>query len=158
MAPTLQGSEVAGEPGDTVIVCKTSYLLSAPNRWDVVALRREEGGVAEKVSVDMVKRVVGLPNEHIEIRDGVVLVNGERLEAPGDLRDIRYLRRGSFDNRSVHMGPREYFVLGDNSYSSRDSREWGPLARGHIFGKVVAIVHPWERARWISSVEAFETD
>jgi signal peptidase I len=161
MEPTLMGhDEATGTGGDTVVVCKAAYLLADPQRWDVVALHVDDPdgqGLAHPVA--MVKRIVGLPNESLEIRDGAVLVDGRPMELPPSLADVRYLRRGPHGQREVRLGPRDYFVLGDHSYLSRDSREWGPIDLDRIFGKVLAVLLPWERAAWLTSTShAVETD
>ena len=153
MEPTLHGHVEGTESGgDTVLVCKAAYLFSPPRRWDVVALdvhNIDRAGVARSVS--MVKRVVGLPGERIEILAGSVVVDGQPAEVPSSLLGLRYLDRGPPGNREVVLGPGAYFVLGDHSYLSRDRRDWGPVASDRIFGKVLAVVSPLERATWLSA-------
>ncbi len=143
MQPTLLGDHEDGtETGDTVLVNKLAYLLSSPRRWDIVAFH-----AADDSDQSLVKRVVGLPGESIAIRGGEIYVNGEVVEKPEELRPIRYVNRGRFGHDEQVLGLDEYFVLGDYSYLSEDSRSWGPLQAERVFGRVIAILSPWERAR-----------
>ncbi|MEP6714957.1 MAG: signal peptidase I [Terriglobia bacterium] len=88
-----------------------------------------------------IKRVIGVPGDTIEIADGIVLVNGSKLNEP-------YL----IDEYRDHLStPRElvpandYFVLGDHRSSSSDSRMWGFVGRKDIYGKAVFIYWPLEK-------------
>ncbi len=149
MEPTLLGDSVRDErAGDTVLVLKTAYLLSGPRRWDLVAFRSPKGG-ADDDSPGLVKRVVGLPGETVQIVDGEVSIDGRIVEKPAGLEECRYRRSGHFGLRETTLGPDEYFVLGDNSLLSEDSRHWGALERERIFGRVVAVVLPLSRATWL---------
>ena len=125
MHPNLQSSEL-------VLVSKLSYLRSSPSRGDVIVFRKP-GGKRE----DLVKRVVGLPNEVIEVRVGRVFVNGLELD------------EGAYISRLGHsIAPPQripegsYFVLGDNRSVSEDSRKFGPVPAGAIVGKVWIIYWP----------------
>ena len=89
---------------------------------------------------NFVKRVVGLPGEEVEIRRGIVYINGVPLEEP-------YITfpDGS-EVGSVLLEDGEYYVLGDNRSSSNDSRAWGPVPEENIVGKVWIIY--WPIANW----------
>jgi signal peptidase I len=90
-------------------------------------------------SVNYVKRLVGLPGEQLEIRDGGIWINGERLEPPESIRGIRYSPTIEWNGQihsgpgsdPVTLGPDEYFVLGDFVDQSADSRFWERGAPGH---------------------------
>jgi signal peptidase I len=141
-------------PADRFLAAK--YL--EPRRWDVVAFRSPEDR-----STRYVKRLVGLPGEEILIRDGAVWADGKKLTPPASIRGIRYLGElpewpaqlwGS-PERPAQLGPDEYFVLGDFSAQSRDSRFWGQGAEGHnpfavpashLCGVVTHIY--WPPSRW----------
>ena len=85
---------------------------------------------------DFVKRVVGLPGETVELRGGVVYVDGQELPEP-------YLDTRDFSEAPpVSLGPGEYYVLGDNRRNSRDSRSWGPVPEDLILGKVWLVYWP----------------
>jgi len=110
--------------GQYVIVSKLSYRLNDPQRGDIVVFRPPNGA-----REDYIKRIIGLPGERVEIREGAVWVNGYRLEEPYIASRIPYT--GAWE-----LGPDEYFVLGDNRASSSDSHSWGPVPRENIVGKV----------------------
>jgi signal peptidase I len=89
-------------------------------------------------SQSYIKRVVGLPGDTIEIKDGVVFVNGAKLDEP--YVPAEYQDHRSFDKRIVPAG--QYYVLGDHRSSSNDSRIWGFVARNEIYGKAVFVYWP----------------
>jgi signal peptidase I len=79
-----------------------------------------------------IKRIIGLPNQKIEIREGVVFVNGTALNEPYvDPQNNKSAR----SMQPMTLAPDSYFVLGDNRDNSSDSRIWGPLKRELIYGK-----------------------
>jgi signal peptidase I len=118
------------ETGEWIIVNRLGYLTGAPQRGDVVILDFEEP------QEDLIKRVVGLPGETIEIHDGLVFVDGVPLNEPYTFAEPRYLEE------PVTLGPDEYFVLGDNRNNSRDSHMFGPVTRDHVIGKAWLIYWP----------------
>lgn len=92
-------------------------------------------------SKSYIKRVVGLPGDHVTIDEGMVSVNGRRLEEP-------YVPSAYRDVQSVNetvVPPDCYYVLGDHRSSSNDSRSWGPVHRRHIFGKAVFVYWPLDK-------------
>lgn len=156
----LQVSEVADipaaiDPPDRFLVDR----LSAPRRWDVVVFR-----YPEDPSVQYAKRLVGLPGEAVSIKDGAVWIDGRRQRPPPPIERLVYVPEPGVDparppedlpERSWTLGPDEYFVLGDFSLRSKDSRAWSrgapghpPFAvpRSHIAGVVTYIY--WPPARW----------
>ncbi len=112
--------------GNLVIVNRLAYFFSLPQRGDVIVLHnpRYEGGD------DLIKRVIGLPNETITLKDGRVYVNGVLLEEP-------YVREfcGLGCNGTWTLSPTQYFVLGDNRPQSYDSHNFGPIERHLIVGQ-----------------------
>lgn len=107
--------------GQYLIVSKVSYLFREPQRGDIVVFLSPNG------TDDYIKRIIGLPGEYIEARDGAIWVNGYRLDEP-------YLKTGVPYTGSWSLGPDEYFVLGDNRANSSDS-PWGPVPRKNIISK-----------------------
>ena len=138
MAPTLQGTR---EAGDTVLVDLLSFGLREPKRGELVSFVDDDG-------VQMIKRVVGLPGEEVAIAKGRVLINREPLTEPAAFAGIHYYNHGAFTGpgRRFRVQPGHYFVLGDDSKDSYDSRYWGGLRRDRIQGRAVAIVWPPTRA------------
>ena len=147
MMPTLVGAEDgnARSTGDIVLVNRLAYSSGStggPSRWDVVILRHADGE-------ESVKRLVGLPGETVEIREGALVVNGSRIEPPEHLAGEYIVQKGRFGHTPAPLGEGEYFVLGDSSYVSQDSRRWGPVGREEIEGRVMCIVFPLGRAGWV---------
>ena len=92
-------------------------------------------------SKSYIKRVIGMPGDRVEVRDGSVIVNDRALEedyVPQEYRD-------QSEMRPTTVGPDEYFVLGDHRSSSNDSRTWGMVPRRYIYGKAVFIYWPLEK-------------
>ncbi|MGH9558121.1 MAG: signal peptidase I [Bryobacteraceae bacterium] len=88
-----------------------------------------------------IKRVIGVPGDSVEVKDGIVVVNGEPLAesyVPSYYRD-----RISTARRVIP--PQQYFVLGDHRSSSNDSRTWGLVPRHFIYGKAVFVYWPLDR-------------
>jgi len=116
---------------DYLIANKIDYKLHSPQRGDIVILRPPSNN-----STDFIKRIIALPGERLLIRDGVVYINGKRLDEP-------YLPEAwtVFNNWPTNgtngqvMGPDEYFVMGDNRNKSQDSRSFGPITRDRIDGR-----------------------
>lgn len=99
----------------------------------------------------LVKRLIGLPGDNIEIKDGKIFINGAILEEPSVLKTFNYFNAGDFgaDGQVITVPQDSYFLLGDNSANSVDSRFWGVVPRTNIAGKVFLIWWPLDRIRWI---------
>ena len=134
MVPTLKVH-------DRVLVNKLSYHLHDVHRGDIVVFKRppaEVGGATE--IKDLIKRVVGLPGENIDIQNGTVYVNGHPLREP-------YLPSGTSTQKEnldfpIHLGPHSYLVLGDNRSNSKDGRAFGAIDRNLIVGRAFIRVWP----------------
>jgi signal peptidase I len=88
-----------------------------------------------------IKRVVGLPGDRIEIDNGAVIVNGRRLRE--DYVPAEYRDHNSYPE--IEVPQNHYYVLGDHRSSSNDSRAWGTVERGYIYGKAVFVYWPLEK-------------
>ena len=99
-------------------------------RGDVIVFHTPPAANIKDIDV-LVKRIVGLPGESIEGRDGKIFVGGRPLREPYLLRD---LRSTIFDATTIPAG--QYFVLGDNRQFSNDSVHFGPITRASIIGRV----------------------
>lgn len=129
MAPTLVA-------GDRVVTAKFVYFLDEPRRGDLALLKDPEGR-----GVDLIKRVVGLPGDTVEIRDGALYVNGERKRESY----VNYrLTDGTFFG-PLQVPEERVFVMSDNRANSRDSREFGPMPEEDLLGKVILRFSPPER-------------
>ena len=121
-------------PNESYILAdRLAYNEKAPQRGDVIIFR-----FPLDPSQDLIKRVIGLPGETIEIRDGTVTVNGTPLEEPYITEPPEY--KGTWVVPEEH-----YFVLGDNRNDSRDSHQWGFLPHENIVAKAVWIYLPLDR-------------
>jgi signal peptidase I len=129
MAPTLQ-------KGDRELVRKSAGYK--PRRGDIVVFKSPVDGV-----MNLTKRVAGLGGESVEIKDGSVYINGEKTECPG-LKNIEYISEGKFgvNGEAFEVPVGSFFVLGDNSVNSRDSREFGAVAESDLIGRVYKIYWP----------------
>jgi signal peptidase I len=100
---------------------------------------------------DFVKRCIGLPGEMIEIRDGDVYANDQLVTEPQIVKDIYYVNippnRGPYGHKGqrIHVPENSYFVLGDNSANSKDSRFWGFVPFENLRGEAVFIYLPFSR-------------
>ena len=125
-----------------------------PQRWDVIVFKAV---APDALHNTLVKRIVGLPGEHIQIRDGRVYVNWEPVEFPESMPQLFYTSpRNSFSQMKYGVLPDEefsvvpqghYLVLGDNSGNSQDGRYFGWLPNHHILGRVTSIWWPLDRTR-----------
>ena len=125
MYPTLKHGEI-------MIVSKMAYLFEGePERFDVVICHFPNRG-----NTNFVKRIVGLPGDTVEVKEGHLIVNG-----------VIYAEKFLHERPAENFGPivvpeGQYFVMGDNRNNSNDSRraEVGPLEREYIIGKVDAVL------------------
>jgi signal peptidase I len=107
-----------------LVVEKLSYRFHGPRRGDIVVLR-----LPEHSSELLIKRVIALPGEKVEIHDGQVYVDGEPLLEP-------YLKQTTLGNYAARIvPPLHVFVLGDNRNASNDSRAFGPVPLRNIIGR-----------------------
>jgi signal peptidase I len=118
--------------GYRVMTEKVSYRFHDPQRGDVVVVNRAEEGI------NLIKRVVGLAGEKIEVRGGHVWINGQPIEEPW----VHYF--GGRDYPATVIPEGHVFILGDNRMNSRDSRDIGPVAVEAIEGRAIFIYWPLE--------------
>jgi signal peptidase I len=112
-----------------------SWCLWEPKRGDVIVFH-----YPKDPSRDFIKRVIGLPGETVEIRQGKVFINGNQLPEPFGPNP------GSYNAPPVIVAPDEIYVMGDNRNNSSDSHQWGPLPERYIVGK--AWVSYWPPQYW----------
>jgi signal peptidase I len=125
MQPTLTYNQ-------RVIVEKITYQWRGPRRGDVIVFE------VPHEEEPLIKRVVALPGETIEIRDEAIYVNGQQLS------ESWATQPGGPDYPATTLPPLHVFVLGDNRANSRDSRYFGPVSRDQIIGRARLIYWPVE--------------
>ena len=128
--------------GDRYLLDKVSYRLTGIHRGDLVVIVDPVSGGGDVPANPRVKRVIGLPGDTIECRDGQVWRNGKQLEEP-------YLANGVDDTRTdcttVKVPSNELYLLGDHRLVSQDSRQSGPFSEALVQGRVLTRVWPFRR-------------
>jgi signal peptidase I len=142
-AGTIQDVSTEVKEADRIVVNK----LLTPERWDIIAFRSPTDH-----DYIYIKRLVGLPGETVFFEDDAIFINDERQTPPGSLAGLKYTRnRRPYQQPAgtrrdpFRLGENEYFVLGDFSEISSDSRHWGPVPRGNIEGVVTLRYWPPSR-------------
>ena len=110
--------------GDRVIVWKFEYLLRKPKRGDVIVFK-----YPKDTSLDYVKRLIALPGDEVEIKNGIVWINGEQTNEP-------YVTFHDTYNYKAIVPADSYLALGDNRPNSADSRFWGFVPAKNVYGPV----------------------
>lgn len=119
------------QDGDYIITNKLTVRMDNPQRGEVIILQHPQ-----KPSEVLIKRIIGLPNEHIKVSGGGVYINGQKLDEP-------YLPQGVktqgelflAEGEEITIPDDQYFVMGDNRPGSSDSREWGTVKKEQIIGQ-----------------------
>ncbi|MDP9296001.1 MAG: signal peptidase I [Actinomycetota bacterium] len=162
MEPTLL-------PGDRVLVNKIGTHFGTPQRGDIIVFENPhpteqphrnavsaffhwvgEGlGLATPPNEDFIKRVIGLPGDTVEVKQGVTYVNGKALVEP-------YIHLSAEQKKHMQpygpykVPPNDLFVLGDNRLNSNDSRfELGPVPMDKVIGKAFVTIWPPSRLGWL---------
>ena len=130
--------EVTLSDGDDVIINKFSYYFHDPQRYDVVVFKQS----GKEHSYYNIKRIIGLPGETVQIKDGQVYINNERLDEPVN---VDVMEIGGLAEEPIALEENEYFVLGDNCNNSEDSRfaNIGNIVSQDIIGKVWVKLEPF---------------
>jgi len=125
MKPTLNED-------NRIFVNKYIYRFKDPERGDIVVFK-----YPEDIKKDFIKRLIAVGGETVEIKDGNILINGKVIEEPKSISSIFYYNRGEYGGmgQKITVPKDSFYMLGDNSGSSRDSRYWGFVPRKYIIGK-----------------------
>jgi signal peptidase I len=139
MDPTLQDKE-------QIIAEKISLLYKPLERGDIVIFRHPQ-----ETKRLIVKRIIGLPNEKIMIREGKVYINGERIEEEY-IKNGHGTSAGTVINENIEykIAGDAYVVMGDNREKSTDSREWGAITRELVIGRGFIVFRPISNFRFIT--------
>lgn len=118
------------QDGELILTEKVSYRFLAPKRGDVIVFKAPGPN-----KVDFIKRIIGLPGEHVHIEGGSVYINGSELRETYEIQ----LTQASVN---LIVPENQYFVLGDNRSASKDSREIGSIERSAIEGRAWIVYWP----------------
>jgi signal peptidase I len=130
-----QSMEPNFQDGNYLIVDEISYRFRAPERGEVIIFR-----YPEDPSQRFVKRIIGLPGETIDIKDGRATITKDNVSTV--LTETKYLgATQTAGDVHITLAANEYFVMGDNRNYSYDSRRFGPLPKGNITGRV--LIRAW---------------
>ncbi len=135
MEPTLN-------EGDVVMIDKKIYNLTGFDRFDVVVFNYSESD-EEKF---LIKRVIGLPGETVEMVDGVLYVDGEEIELDEDMATLNI---DTNDFNSGVIADDEYYVLGDNRMNSLDSRSFGSVNKDEMVGHAFLKFRPLSEFKFL---------
>lgn len=124
--------------GEKIIINKLAYIKDNPKRYDVIVFCQSKNGHGYY----NIKRVIGLPGETVEIINGEVYINGERLE---EEIKVETMRVAGLAAEAIELGENEFFVLGDNRNYSEDSRfaNIGIIVKNDIIGKAWLRLEPF---------------
>lgn len=130
--------------GDRILVNKFIYNFREPKRGDIIVFKYP--GDEKK---DFIKRLIATEGESLEIKNGDVYINDERVEDPFIIRQFHYYNKAPFggENAKIIVPKRSFYVMGDNSASSRDSRYWGFVPEKNLIGKAFFLYWPLNRIR-----------
>ncbi len=126
MKPTLNEN-------DRIFVNKYIYRFNQPQRGDIIVFR-----YPEDPKKDFIKRLIAVGGETVEIKEGNIFIDGKQVQDPL-ITKIFYYNRGDYGetNQKIAVPKDNFYMLGDNSNSSRDSRYWGFVPKKYIIGKAI---------------------
>ena len=135
--------------GDRIFVDKITYRFRPPERGEIVVFK-----YPVEPKKDFVKRLIAFGGEEIEIRDGSVFVNGKRVDDLPQISSHYYYNRNDWafakEGQKIRVPPGAFFVLGDNSAQSSDSRNWGFVPKAYLVGRAFLIWWPLDRISLVS--------
>ena len=127
------------EDGDYLVIDKLSYELGSPERYDVAVFR-----YPNDPSKFFIKRIIGLPNETIDIAGGVVTIRNEGNQE-GFILEQPFVENPSDSETHFELKDNEYFVMGDNRRASSDSRYWGAVNKEFLTGRALVRLLPFNK-------------
>lgn len=140
MAPTLKGNATSQK--DYVLSEKITYLFRIPRRWEIVQYETDD-----ELALKVMKRIVALKGETISIKDNWIWIDGKPLECPTELDFLKYYGVGELYNGREVKCDDGYFMLGDDSMDSYDSRFTGVVTPDRFEGRAIMIIWPPSRIR-----------
>ena len=151
MIPTFQ-------VGDRIFVNKFIYGAKVPFlNMNLPAVRQPKRGdivvfiAPDTPQKDFIKRLIAVGGEKVQIKDGRIFINGKIVDEPSSVRSVYYYNSGDYgkEDQVIEVPKDSYFVLGDNSAHSRDSRFWGFVPKKNLLGKAIFIYWPLYRMKII---------
>lgn len=127
-----QSMEPSFHDDDYLIIDEISYRFRAPERGEVIVFK-----YPRNTSQRFIKRIIGLPGEKVEIKNGKVIITKDSKTEILDENSYLPSFLETSGNLKVTLGNDEYFVLGDNRRVSADSRSWGEVPKSDIIGRVL---------------------
>ena len=132
--------------GDRILVNKFIYRFTDPKRGDIIVFK-----YPEDMKKDFIKRLIATGGETVMIKNGDIWVDGRLIENSEAIKQIYYYNKYDTaygkEGIVIEVPENNYFVLGDNSASSRDSRYWGFVPKKNLVGKAFVIYWPLTRMR-----------
>jgi signal peptidase I len=140
MNPTLASGEFLWVNKAAYLQVDNAYVFGGPQRGDITVLKSPDASE----DIDLIKRIIGLPGDHVLVDHGRVFINGQALDEP-------YIRFGASytypaDGQAIVVPDGQYFVLGDNRSNSRDSHFGWFVPADNLIGR--AFVSYWPPADW----------
>lgn len=126
--------------GHYLIVDELSYRFEKPKRGEVIVFK-----YPKDPSKYFIKRIIGLPGETVNIKEGLIVIKNTTAPA-GFILSESYVQFPKYDTLDIALGDTEYFVMGDNREASADSRLWGPLPENLITGRAFVRLFPVAQA------------
>lgn len=138
--------ETTLQDGDNLITDKITYRFQDPKRFEIIVFPYEENGKKQL----LIKRIIGMPGEKVQIIDGYVYINDHKLEE--HFCDELITDPGVAED-PVRLGDHEYFVLGDNRNNSKDSRfeSVGNIDRSEITGRAWIRLYPFDKIQLLKN-------
>ncbi len=133
MVPTLQSKPI----NDRIMANKFIYKFHPPKRGDIIVFRSPA-----EPKKNFIKRVIASGGEEVEIKKGDIYIDRLKLTEPGEIVNIYYYASGPYGSGKIEVPLGHFYVLGDNSANSQDSRYWGFVPRENVVGEALFIFWP----------------
>ncbi len=143
MLPTLQIN-------DRLIIDKISYNFRNPDRGDIIVFSPTDTLKKQNFKDAFIKRLIGLPGDKVEVKEGKVYVNNQPLNQENYIEE-----KPNYTFGPVTVPPNQYLVLGDNRNNSYDSHYWGFVPRDRIIGRAVVRFWPLNRVGEIDPIPQY---